>query len=255
MTAGTSDETTIPQVGELLARPAPAEPALGAPSLRPQVMVFDVNETLSDMNGMADHFAAAGLPSALAGTWFAALLRDGFALTIGGANPEFADLAATTLAGLLVTHGVDDVDQMVSRVMREFTSLPVHADVVDGVRTLSAAGIRLVTLSNGGTAVAEGLVGRNGIAGNFERLLSVQDARAWKPARPAYEYALAVCGVAAPDAMLVAVHPWDIHGASKAGLRTAYLNRNGTPYPHFFDRPDIEVSTLTDLASRVGLLD
>ncbi len=30
-------------------------------------MVFDVNETLSDMSGMADHFAAVGAPLALAG--------------------------------------------------------------------------------------------------------------------------------------------------------------------------------------------
>ena len=31
--------------------------------------------------------------------------------------------------------------------------------------------------------------------------------------------------------MLVAVHPWDIDGASRAGLVTAWLNRSGGPYP------------------------
>lgn len=255
MTADTSDDSTMTQVGERSAQPAPARTASGSSSLRPHVMVFDVNETLSDMSGMADYFAEIGAPPTLSGTWFASLLRDGFALTVSGANPDFGDLAATSLAGMLTARGVDDVDQAVREVMREFTSLPVHADVVDGIRALAAAGIRLVTLSNGGTAVAEGLVERNGIAVNFERLLSVQDAPAWKPALPAYQYALDVCGVAAGDAMLVAVHPWDIHGASQAGLRTAYVNRNGTPYPTFFDSPDVEVTSLTDLASRLGLLD
>jgi 2-haloacid dehalogenase len=218
-------------------------------------MIFDVNETLSDMSGMADQFEAVGAPPALAGTWFAALLRDGFALTVNGANPDFAELAATSLAGMLTSQGIGDVDGAVAKVMQGFTSLPVHSDVVDGVRALAAAGTRLVTLSNGGTAVAEGLFQRNGIGGCFERLLSVQDAPAWKPAPPAYEYALDVCGVAPGDAMLVAVHPWDIHGARQAGLQTAYVNRRAAPYPTFFERPDIEVTSLTDLATRLGLLD
>lgn len=255
MTAGTSDDASLSQVGGQLPLSVPSRPASGSSSERPQVMIFDVNETLSDMSVMAECFESVGAPPALAGTWFASLLRDGFALTVSGANPNFADLAATRLAGMLTTQGVDDVGQAVGKVMREFTSLPVHADVVDGIRTLAAAGIRLATLSNGGTAVAQGLVERNGIESNFERLLSGQDATAWKPARAAYTYALDVCGVAASSAMLVAVHPWDIHGASRAGLRTAYVSREGAPYPSFFDRADIELTSLTDLASRLAPLD
>ncbi len=37
------------------------------------------------------------------------------------------------------------------------------------------------------------------------------------------------------DAMLVAVHPWDIDGAARAGLATAWINRNGGVYPDFVD--------------------
>jgi hypothetical protein len=111
----------------------------------------------------------------------------------------------------------------------------VHADVIDGIRALDAAGLRLVTLSNGASSLAAGLVARNGIDGCFERLLSVQDAPAWKPAAAAYRHALDTCEVEPADAMLVAVHPWDIHGARSAGLSTAWVNRSGGRYPrHFF---------------------
>jgi 2-haloacid dehalogenase len=48
--------------------------------------------------------------------------------------------------------------------------------------------------------------------------------------------------------LLVAVHPWDIHGAARAGLRTAWLNRTGTKYPSYYARPDLTVTALTDLA-------
>lgn len=218
---------------------------------RPKLIVFDVNETLSDMSGMPAHFEAVGAPAGLAATWFASLLRDGFALTVTHDNPDFADLAATSLASMLTAHGVDGVDAAVERIMGAFTSLPVHDDVVPGVQALAAHGIRLVTLSNGSTQVAQGLFDRNGITAYFERLLSVQDAPAWKPARAAYEYALRVCGVRAGEAMLVAVHPWDVHGAHQAGLQTAYVNRSGGPYPTYFAAPDVQVRSLVHLTQRI----
>jgi 2-haloacid dehalogenase len=47
-------------------------------------MVFDVNETLSDMSPMAQRFSDVGAAAHQAATWFATLLRDGFALTVTG---------------------------------------------------------------------------------------------------------------------------------------------------------------------------
>jgi hypothetical protein len=72
---------------------------------RPRLIIFDVNETLSDMSPIAARFGEVGLPEHLAATWFAALLRDGFALTVDGAKPSFADLASDGLRTLLETGG------------------------------------------------------------------------------------------------------------------------------------------------------
>ena len=244
---GTSERVTHTSVN-----PAVDHPVSPDGPHPPRLVVFDVNETLSDMSVLQERFAEVGASPALAATWFASLLRDGFALTVTGTNPDFADLAATSLGATLRAKGLADVDLAVERVMEAFTGLPVHHDVGDGIRALAALGIRLVTLSNGSTAVAEGLFERNGLSASFERLLSVQDAPAWKPAQAAYQYALDVCDVEAGEAMLVAVHPWDIHGARHAGLRTAFINRTGAAYPSYFDRPDVEVTSLVELAANVS---
>jgi 2-haloacid dehalogenase len=106
---------------------------------------------------------------------------------------------------------------------------------------------RLATLTNGSAQVAEKLFGPAGIRDQFERLLSVEDAPAWKPARAAYEYAAGVCGVAPEQMLLVAVHPWDIHGAAQAGLGTAWINRTGARYPDYFAAPDYTVASLEEL--------
>jgi len=126
--------------------------------------VFDVNETLSDMSSIAALFEDVGLPGHLAATWFAGLLRDGFALTVAGANPSFAGLASDSLGSLL--EGVaPEVDEATAHVLSGFALLPLHADVVDGIRALQALDLRLVTLSNGATAVAQRLLERDGLAG------------------------------------------------------------------------------------------
>ncbi len=52
--------------------------------------------------------------------------------------------------------------------------------------------------------------------------------------------------------MLVAVHPWDIHGAVRAGLRTAFVNRGERAYPSYFAPAELTVRSLTDLARQWG---
>ena len=220
---------------------------------RPELIVFDVNETLSDMRPLADRFVEVGLPEHEAQTWFAGLLRDGFALTSVGVNPAFADLASEALR--LRLHGRTpeaDIGSAVETVMGAFGGLSLHPDVAAGVRALREQDIRLVTLSNGSTSVAEGLLDRAGLGEEFERLLSVADGPAWKPAAGAYERALEVCGVSAGEAMLVAVHPWDIDGAARAGLRTGWLRREAAGYPAYFLRPEVEADDLEALAATLG---
>ncbi len=227
--------------------------AVGPDGPRPPLLViFDVNETLSDMSPMALRFQDVGAPAHAAAAWFAGLLRDGFALTAVGTSDSFAHLAAESLRVSL--HGLPlnrEATEAVSHIMDGFTALPVHADVPDGIQALGGLGIRLVTLSNGSASVAEGLFDRAGIREHFERLLTVEDAGRWKPAPEAYAFALHECGVAPEEAMLVAVHPWDIDGAARAGLSTAWVNRTGGPYPAYFRAPGLQVGSLTDLADQL----
>ncbi len=220
---------------------------------RPAVLVLDVNETLSDMRPMADRFEAVGAPGHLAAPWFAGVLRDGFALAVHGTAEPFATIGAEVLRSTLAGHPLDrDLDDAVEHVMSGFTSLGVHDDVADGLHALAGLGLRLVTLSNGSTSVAEGLLGRAGLLDLVEERLSVDDAGVWKPAAAAYAYAVDRCGVEPRQAMLVAVHPWDTDGAGRAGLASAWVNRSGATFPGHFRAPDVEATSLVDLAARLA---
>jgi 2-haloacid dehalogenase len=220
---------------------------------RPRVIVFDVNQTLSDLAPLAARFGDVGAPPELATAWFAGLLRDGFALSATGEIAPFAEIAQAELEWVLrPVVGEEALPDAVRHVLDGLGALDVHPDVVDGVRALRNRDIELVTLSNGAASVAEGLFERAGIRDQFSRLLSVEDAGVWKPAAAAYEHALSECAVAADEAMLVAVHPWDIHGAARAGLRTAWLNRNGAVYPSHFAEPELSPVSLVGLAAALA---
>jgi 2-haloacid dehalogenase len=84
-----------------------------------RVVVFDVNETLSDMSPLADRFVGIGAPAHLARVWFASLLRDGFALTSVGETAPFSELGQEGLRVLL-----HDVPSVADRTPPSSTSCP-----------------------------------------------------------------------------------------------------------------------------------
>lgn len=212
------------------------------------VIVFDVNETLSDMAPLGARFSDVGAQASLSKLWFATLLRDGFALASSGDNGSFAEIGADALKQLLDGMELNrDLEAAVQYIMSGMANLALHTDVPDGITALAAAGHRLLTLSNGSAQIAQKLLASAGIGEHFDMLLTVEDAPAWKPARAAYDYAASASGSEAADMMLVAVHPWDIHGAARAGLRTVWLNRTGTIFPGHFINPEITVGSLTEL--------
>jgi 2-haloacid dehalogenase len=215
----------------------------------PPTIAFDVNETLSDLRPLDARFADVGAPAGLRQTWFASVLRDGNALTIAGTPRPFADVARAVLDDLWVRAGasITDPQAATEHVMAAFTELPVHDDVVPGLRALAAAGHPLVTLSNGAPQVARTLLERAGVAELFRDFLSVEDVGVWKPSRRAYDHAATVCEVNPRELVLVAVHPWDVHGAQRARLRGVWLDRGDSSYPAVFDAPGITIRSLPEL--------
>ena len=219
---------------------------------RPEVLVLDVNETLSDLTPMRQRFEAAGLPGHSLDTWFAAVLRDGFALTAVDATAEFGTIGAEILAGQLAAAGIEPSADAIRGVLSGFTQLRLHPDVVPGLQRIHELGLRIVTLTNGSAAMSEQMFTDAGLLPLLEHRLDVTKPGHWKPHRAAYEYAAEVCQVPMERMALAAVHPWDIDGAKRAGLQGWYVDRRQTPYPTMFTSPDLSVTDFEQLAERVA---
>ncbi len=144
------------------------------------------------------------------------------------------------------------VGDAVATVLDGVKALDVHPDVPTGLRLLASAGVRIVTLTNGSLPQSEKLLERAGVADLVDQRLSVDDAGRWKPHPNAYRYAAEQCTVPLESCAMVAVHPWDLNGASAVNMTTGWIDRHGTPWPDVFTAPDVFGSTLGEVAH--GLL-
>ena len=187
-------------------------------------------------------------------TWFAATLRDGISLAAAGAYADFRDAARGALrwhlSGVAQLHR--PVDEAAEHVLEGIAELSPHPDVAPGLRRLHEHGIRVATLTNSSAATVAGLLDRAGLAELVERNLSVSEVGRWKPAPETYRFACDSLGVAERDAVLIAVHPWDVDGAQRAGLAGAWLDRDGRPWPEVFAAPTVTAHSLPELADALA---
>ncbi len=213
---------------------------------RPEVVAFDVNETLLDLAPVRAALVAVGEPESLLGAVFARTLLTGVAAAAVGSWCRFRDAFDAALAQV---SGLSAEQR--STVAEAFGELAPHPDVEPALRRLTEAGVRVVTLSHGSPGVAEAAVARGGITPLVERTLSSEVIRAWKPSREVYLWAAGVCDVT-PDRMaLVAAHGWDVLGAQRAGLTGAWFPRSERTYPAVYDEPHVAAG---DLAGAVEAL-
>jgi 2-haloacid dehalogenase len=111
----------------------------------------------------------------------------------------------------------------------------------------------VAALSNGNVAFLVDLARHGDL--RFDCLLSAGFARAYKPEAEVYLTGVRLLGSSLAEVMMVAAHPFDLNGARRAGLRSAFIDRPleygpGSP-PREDPEADISVTDLSKLALRL----
>lgn len=218
---------------------------------RPQVVAFDVVETLFSLEPMRERLRGLGLADDALELWFARLLRNAFALDASGTFRPFGQVARATLEGMLAENDLGMDAGMIDEAMVGFGELPAHLDVAPAFELLREAGVRVVALTNGGADNTRQLLNRAGLTEFVERVISIDEIRRWKPHREVYLHAVNVVGVPPGDLALVAAHAWDIHGASQAGLVTGWVSRLEKRFNSSMNPPDVAANTLDSVCGKL----
>jgi 2-haloacid dehalogenase len=128
-------------------------------------------------------------------------------------------------------HGIPIQHTDVVELGMRAATMPAHPDVPAGLKQLKDAGFRLVTLSNSPQGAQIIQLTHAGIDGYFERLLSVDLVRRYKPAPQVYHMAAEELYASTAEICMVSTHVWDTLGAQNVGCPTALIARPGNAPP------------------------
>ena len=215
--------------------------------LRPQVVAFDVIETLFSLESVRERLLAIGLAPQSLEVWFGSSLRDAFALTVSEKYAPFESLLFNSLEELLAEHGRKASEDELGSVMGAMMELPVHPDVQSAFEMLRDANVAVMALSNGAKAQTQTLLARANLSHLVRFVVSTDEVEKFKPHRAVYEHAAHIAGIKPQQMALVAAHGWDVHGAKCAGLSAGWIKRREQHFSKAFAQPDVRGETLGEV--------
>jgi 2-haloacid dehalogenase len=199
---------------------------------KPKVLVFDVNQTMLDLNALRPHFVRVFGDGKVLDEWFSLLLQYSLVVTVADAYVDFGTVGRAVLEMLASTKGIKLSPEDATRILQGVLTMPAHPDVPESLKRLRAAGFRMVTLTNSAPSAVKAQLQNAGLTQYFDESISVDSVRRFKPDLEVYRSAAAHLGAQPGELLLIAAHPWDVFGALKAGWQAAFVARNGiTPFP------------------------
>lgn len=206
------------------------------------VVVFDILGTMVDEPGGLRAAVREAVPDCepgraerLLGVWQGHVAREQRRMAEGGrAYADSATLDAEAARRVAQLAGVRD-ESAIARLATASERLHPWDDSAAGLTAL-ARHVPVMGLSHASRTTLLRLNAHAGL--RWHQLLSADDARAHKPAPEVYRLALDAAGCPPERALMVAAHAWDLRGAQRVGMRTAYVHRPVGDPPRAEDRFD-----------------
>ena len=214
-------------------------------------IVFDVNETLLDLETMVPTFERIFGDKLAMRLWFANFIMYSAALTAANTYVPFTDIGGAVMKMLADVRGIKISDADRKELTEKFSTMPPHAEVPGALRKLRQAGFRLFTLTDNLLEVQERQLAHGGIIDLFERRFSADGVHRHKPAPETYGYVVKELGGKPSDFCLIACHTWDTLGAVAAGWQAALIKRPWNDVLSVGPQPHIVGDTLNDVADQL----
>src|SRR5215475_11222616 len=139
-----------------------------APMTPRPIIVFDVNETLLDLETLQPTFRRIFNDSATMRLWFANLITYSEALTLAGYYVPFTDIGGAVLRMLAATRGISISDADGAELTDRFASMQPHPEVRGALDRLRDHGFRLFTLTDNTLEISARQLEQAGIIELFE---------------------------------------------------------------------------------------
>ena len=217
-------------------------------------LAFDVYGTLINTHGVVSTLEelVGDQAKAFSNTWRDKQLEYSFRKGLMQNYETFAVCTSQALDYTCVFYGTSLSVGQKQELMSLYRVLPAFDDVAEGLQQLQDAGLRLYAFSNGAADALEVLLNNAGIRGLFLGVVSVDDIKSFKPNPAVYSPFLRQSKSTGGRAWLISSNPFDVIGASSAGMKSAWVRRSPEA---IFDpwgiEPTLTVNNLLELGNKI----
>jgi 2-haloacid dehalogenase len=211
-------------------------------------VVYDVIGTLFSLESVRNRMIKFGAPHYALDLWFAEALRDYFAASYADAYTPFSSVLGAAMERTFALLDLKLTEDEKVTVMQSLGAMRLHAEAASAFEAFERAGWKQLTLTNGSEDFTRALLTQAGVDRFFAGILSCDAVGRSKPHKDVYELARRN---ADGEIWMIAAHAWDIQGAARAGLRTAYITSKEKVYLNAYPAPEIVASDLATAAAAI----
>jgi 2-haloacid dehalogenase len=216
---------------------------------RIKALVFDAYGTLFDVHSVISacdqNFPGQG--AALSQAWRAKQLEYTWLRSLMGRYKDFWQVTESALVFACRSLGLSCPPDTRAKLLETYLHLNPFPEVPQTLEALTD--YPLVILSNGSPRMLKAAVESAGLKGIFSRILSVDEAKTYKPSPRVYRLAPQKLRVGTSAIGFISANFWDIAGAKAFGFHTYWVNRSKAPAEELGLAPDVTLSSLADLVA------
>lgn len=161
--------------------------------------------------------------------WRAKQFEYGFLRSITDRHEDFFKVTEDALTYTAEAMKLELSPQTKQELLNAYLTLTPWPDAIEGLKTLKASGVRIITIANFSSRMLRANAEHAGIADLFDELLSTEENRTYKPDPRAYGLGLERLGLKKEDVVFAAFGGWDAYGAKSFGFPTYWVNRFNLP--------------------------
>ena len=211
-------------------------------------VLFDVNGTLLDPRALTASWE--GAPPGLGLSVLDQTVLQSMVDTLTGEFRPFTDYIRAALAHRAELLGLGD--DAVESGMRAAAALPSYPDAADALARLRLAGHTPSAVTNSAADGARSALEAAGLLEHMHAVIGADAVGAYKPDPRVYRNALDVLGLQPAETWFVAGHWWDVTGAKRVGLRTAWIARDEGVLIESAPEPDVRAGNLTEATEAIA---
>jgi 2-haloacid dehalogenase len=219
-----------------------------------EALAFDMYGTLVDplrIWTQLEQYLPESIAVRVAEIWRQKQLEYSFRLTVMERYEDFEQVTRKALEyALAAVNGQLTLEQK-QHLMQQYNDLALFPDVQSGLEQLQARGHTMVVFSNGTPAMLRAIMQSAHLEAYFQGFVSVDEIKVYKPSPKTYQLVANRVQRRLEEVRLISSNPFDVIGASNAGMQATWVNRSHGLFDTLGEQPPMVVATLEELVEKL----